>query len=167
MPPHGSISRGKILHIKMPIKRVAPLMLKMVQALVYAMQWVYFIPHISVWGSSFLAAIPPDSARPSLRPSLHPSVLLLHTQSSCDDLTSFPHLFVVLTQHNYLISSHTLSLSSHHLTHTLLLILLMFSSCSGCSCCGCLSLTLITQLATKLSLVRTISIIYNTQYLNV
>ena len=36
---------------------------------------VIVIPHISVWGSSFLAAIPPDSARPSVLPSARPSFL--------------------------------------------------------------------------------------------
>ena len=82
-----------------------------------------------------LAAIPPDSVLPSFPPSFRPSVLLLHTQSSCH-LTSFPHLFVVVIYspflsspishtHNHLIISHThththLVISHLTFTHTII-----------------------------------------------
>ena len=83
-------------------------------------------PALSVF---WLPSRPTPPARPSFLPS---SVLLLHTQSSCH-LTSFPHtqsshhlthtliLSSHIHTHNTIISSaptHTLSLSSHHLTHT-------------------------------------------------
>ena len=45
-----------------------------------------FIPHISVWGSSFLAAIPPDSARPPVPPSV-PRSLPPSTHSLTHSLT--------------------------------------------------------------------------------
>ena len=69
-----------------------------------------------------LAAIPPDSVLPSFPPSFRPSVLLLHTQSSCH-LTSFPHLFVVVIYSPFLSSHISHTQSSHHLAHTHTLIL--------------------------------------------
>ena len=100
-----------------------------------------------MWGSSFLAAIPPDSARPPVLPSLRPSLLrpsllrpsLTHTIILSSDLFLPSHTIISSshththschltshTQHNYLISSHThtqlvISSSDTH-THTLLLI---------------------------------------------
>ena len=84
-----------------------------------------------MWGSSFLAAIPPDSARPSSSvPRSFPpssrltSVLLLRTQSSCDHLT-LTQLVITLILSSHISHSHTQS--SHHVTRTHLVII---SSCS-------------------------------------
>ena len=90
-------------------------------------------PHISVWGSSFLAAVPPDSARSPARPSLlRPSLLrpsLTHTSDLFPSHTiissSHTHTHLVISHltfthtHTTQLShqlTHTLSLSSHHLT---------------------------------------------------
>ena len=82
-----------------------------------------------MWGSSFLAAIPPDSVlaslRPSVPPSLPPSFCYTHNQqSSCDHLTHTQLVISSSHTHTLILSSHishSHTQSSHHLTHTLIL----------------------------------------------
>ena len=87
------------------------------------------IPHISVWGSSFVGCHP-ARLRPSLRPSvlrpslLRPSLLrpsLTHTIILSSDL--FPSHTIISSSHAHTLIlsshiSHSHTQSSHHLTHT-------------------------------------------------
>ena len=91
---------------------------------------LWFFPHISVWGSSFVGCHParlrpslrPSLLRPSLlRPSLTHAIILSsdlfpsHTIISSSHTRSSCHLTSHIHTHNHLIISHTHS-SCHHLT---------------------------------------------------
>ena len=92
---------------------LCPLCFPSVSLFSFLCPFVSFFPHISVWGSSFLAAIPPDSARPPVPPSV-PRSFPPSTHSLTHSLT--PSLTHSLT--HSLAHSLTHSLT-HALTHSL------------------------------------------------